>query len=62
MHTQQPLAYEVTKESVEQSQQEMKSLVNGILTKQFEPTPSFSTCKFWDYKNICEAKEVEPDE
>ena len=54
--------YEVTKDSVEQSEQEIGSLVNAILGEQFEPTPSFNTCKFCDYQNICEAKEIEPDD
>lgn len=57
-----PIVYEVTEEGVGQSRQEMASLVNGILAEQFEPTPSFRTCKFCDYKNICEAKETEGED
>jgi hypothetical protein len=57
-----PVVYEVTKDSVQQSEQEIGSLVNGILAEQFEPTPSYGTCKFCDYWNICEAKEIEEDE
>jgi DNA helicase-2/ATP-dependent DNA helicase PcrA len=57
-----PVVYQVTKDSVQQSEQEIGSLVNGILAEQFEPTPSYGTCKFCDYWNICEAKEIEEDE
>jgi hypothetical protein len=56
------VVYQVTKDSVEQSEQEIGSLVNGILSEQFEPTPSYQTCRFCDYWNICEAKEIEEDD
>ncbi len=57
-----PVIYQVTKDSVQQSEQGIGSLVSGILSEQFEPTPSYHTCRFCDYWNICEAKEIEEDE
>jgi DNA helicase-2/ATP-dependent DNA helicase PcrA len=57
-----PIVYKITENDVQQSEQEIGSLVNGILSEQFEPTPSYQTCKFCDYWNICEAKEIEEDE
>ena len=56
------IVYEVSKDSVEQSGQEMALLSKAILADQFEPTPSFGTCKFCDYQSICEAKEIDPED
>jgi DNA helicase-2/ATP-dependent DNA helicase PcrA len=57
-----PVVYPVTNDTVQQSEQEVGSLTNGILSERFEPTPSYQTCKFCDYWSICEAKEIEDDE
>jgi hypothetical protein len=56
-----PLSYSVTPETLEQADQEISLLVNGVLREQFGATPSFNTCKFCDYGSLCDAKEIEED-
>ena len=53
------VSYEIDAEQVELVRNIIESKVQSILAEEFEPTPGFSTCKWCDYKPICDAKEIE---
>lgn len=49
----------VTAASVAECKGRMVGLVQGIISEEFPPKPAYNTCRFCDYWDICEAKELE---
>lgn len=56
------VSYLVSPGSVEPVRKEMEALIDGILNERFDPVPDYFTCKYCDYKSICDAKEIEDEE
>ncbi len=50
--------YFPTEETVGKFTESVKEIIVSVCAEQFDATPSFQTCKFCDYRDLCERKEV----
>ncbi|MCX6818522.1 MAG: UvrD-helicase domain-containing protein [Candidatus Aenigmarchaeota archaeon] len=48
-------------ESIEEQKQKLEQMISSVLAEQFEAKPSYQACKWCDYIDICDEKEVEED-
>jgi len=51
--------YLPTKESVEKQRKRFEQLIEGVFKEQFEATPSYDACKWCNFTDLCDEKEVE---
>ena len=45
-------------EQLEKQKMRLKSMINEVLVERFPGSPAFQTCRFCDYKALCEEKEI----
>jgi DNA helicase-2/ATP-dependent DNA helicase PcrA len=50
--------YFPTEETIRAFTESAKGIISSVCAEEFEATPSFQTCKFCDYVDLCEKKEV----
>jgi DNA helicase-2/ATP-dependent DNA helicase PcrA len=50
--------YFPTEETVGAFAETAKSIISAVCAEQFDPTPAYQTCRFCDYADLCEKKEV----
>ena len=50
--------YFPTEETIGAFTESVKGIISAVCAERFEATPSFQTCKFCDYADLCEKKEV----
>jgi hypothetical protein len=50
--------YSPTEETVGACGENAGAIITAICAGRFGPTPSFQTCKFCDYADLCEKKEA----
>jgi len=50
--------YFPTEETVGAFAETAKSIISAVCSEQFDPTPAYQTCRFCDYADLCEKKEV----
>jgi CRISPR/Cas system-associated exonuclease Cas4 (RecB family) len=48
--------YFPTQESVGAFAETAKSIISTVCAERFDPTPSFQTCRFCDYADLCGKK------
>ena len=50
--------YFPTEETVGAFAETAKSIISAVCAERFDPTPAYQTCRFCDYADLCEKKEV----
>jgi DNA helicase-2/ATP-dependent DNA helicase PcrA len=50
--------YFPTEETVGAFAETAKSIISSVCAERFDPTPSYQTCRFCDYADLCERKEA----
>ena len=50
--------YLPTEESVGAYAETTRSIISAVCAEQFDPTPSYQTCRFCDYADLCGTKEA----
>jgi DNA helicase II / ATP-dependent DNA helicase PcrA len=50
--------YFPTEETIAAFEEAAKEIIAAVCAERFDPTPSFQNCRFCDYEDLCEAKEV----
>jgi hypothetical protein len=50
--------YFPTEETVGAFEGTAKSIISAVCAERFDPTPAYQTCRFCDYADLCEKKEV----
>ncbi len=50
--------YFPSEETVGLFAESVKEIISSVCEEKFDPTPSFQTCRFCDYVDLCERKEL----